>query len=315
MRADRLVAVLLLLQRRGRVTAAEVAAELEVSERTARRDLEALAMSGVPVYPSQGRGGGWRLVGGARTDLSGLRADEARALFLVAGPHAATAEVKTALRKLVRALPEPLRDQAEAASRALVVDPNGWDGARRSRPTPEHLDAVQAAVVDGVQVRLRYVARDGTPSERTVHPLGLVAKGAHWYLMAGTDAGPRTFRVDRVTAVDRTGEPAVRPDGFSLADEWARTIDRVDHLRSPLVARASADVEVLGHLRHTFGSRVAIGGTQPDGRVAVELRAQNARGLVAALAGFGGHVEVHEPAEVVDELVEVAREVLARYGR
>src|SRR5918996_4848972 len=131
MRADRLVAALLVLQARGRVTAAELAAELEVSVKTARRDLEALAIAGIPVYAQVGRGGGWSLLGGARTDLSGLTAEEVRALFLVAGPaSAATPEVKAALRKLVRALPEPFRDSAEAASTAVLVDPNGWD-----RPT------------------------------------------------------------------------------------------------------------------------------------------------------------------------------------
>src|SRR3954468_24516200 len=129
MRADRLVAILLMLQTRGQVTAAEVAQELEVSERTARRDLDALGMAGLPIYSLQGRNGGWRLAGGGRPDLSGLTAAEARALFLVAGPSSsATPQVKAALRKLVRALPEPLRPSAEAASTAVVVDPTGWDG-------------------------------------------------------------------------------------------------------------------------------------------------------------------------------------------
>ena len=141
-RADRLVAILLLLQARGQVTAAEVAAELEVSERTARRDLEALGMAGVPIYSVQGRNGGWRLAGGGRTDLSGLTEPEARALFLVAGPSSsATPEVKAALRKLVRALPESFRSQAEAASSAVVVDPVDWDqrqapDRRRRTSTP-----------------------------------------------------------------------------------------------------------------------------------------------------------------------------------
>src|SRR5580704_2914080 len=114
MRADRLVATLLLLQARGQVTAAEVAAELEVSERTARRDLDALGMAGLPIYSQQGRNGGWRLAGGGRTDLSGLTAGEARALFLLTGPAsvAASPQLKGALRKLVRALPEPLRSGA-----------------------------------------------------------------------------------------------------------------------------------------------------------------------------------------------------------
>ncbi|MET9842663.1 HTH domain-containing protein, partial [Streptomyces virginiae] len=105
MRADRLVATLLFLQERGRVTVPEVATELEVSERTARRDLEALAAAGIPVYSQRGRGGGWSLVGGARTNLTGLTADEIRALFLVTGPLSATPELRTTLRKLVRALP------------------------------------------------------------------------------------------------------------------------------------------------------------------------------------------------------------------
>ena len=116
MRADRLVATLLLMQARGRVTAAEVADELEVSVATARRDLEALSTAGIPVYPQPGRGGGWSLVGGARTDLTGLTASEAHALFLLLGSSSdRSAEATSALRKLVRALPATFRAEAEAA--------------------------------------------------------------------------------------------------------------------------------------------------------------------------------------------------------
>ena len=125
MRADRLVATLLFLQTRGRVTAAQVAAELEVSTRTARRDLEALSIAGIPVYSQPGRNGGWSLVGGARTDLTGLTAAEARTLFLVAGPSSAvTPEAKAALRKLIQALPETFRAEAEQAASAIVIDPD-----------------------------------------------------------------------------------------------------------------------------------------------------------------------------------------------
>ena len=144
MRADRLVATLLLLQARGRVTAADVAAELEVSHKTARRDLEALAMAGLPVYSQTGRGGGWQLLGGARTDLSGLTAGEARALFLVAGPSLAiTPEAKAALRKLVRALPETFRRDAEAAAAAVVLDPDRWGSI--PAPVSPHMEDLQRA--------------------------------------------------------------------------------------------------------------------------------------------------------------------------
>src|SRR5919106_6577495 len=139
MRADRLVAALLVLQARGRVTADEVAAELEVSVKTARRDLEALAVAGIPVYSQAGRNGGWSLIGGARTDLSGLPAEEARALFLLAGPSAAlTPEAKAALRKLVHALPETFRSTAEAAASAVVLDPARW--GEKAPTTPPFLE-------------------------------------------------------------------------------------------------------------------------------------------------------------------------------
>jgi predicted DNA-binding transcriptional regulator YafY len=315
MRADRLVAILLLLQQRGQVTAPEVAAELEVSERTARRDLEALGMAGVPVYSTRGRGGGWRLAGGGRTDLSGLTADEARALFLVAGPSAgATPEVRAALRKLVRALPEPLRARAEAASGAVIVDRSGWDRTPVGRPPPPHLDAVQRAVIDGEQVSLGYVARDGATSARVVHPLGLAAKGAHWYLIADTDAGMRTFRVDRIQDVVGTGEPVERPEGFDLAEAWAMVVDKVDQMRTPLVARALVVPELVDQLRMVLGTRLSVGGTTEDGRIEAELRGHRVESLAAELAGFGGYVEVLDPPELRVALGEVGRQLSKLYG-
>ena len=241
MRADRLVAILLLLQRREQVTAAEVAEELEVSERTARRDLEALGMAGIPVYPIRGRNGGWRLAGGGRTDLSGLNAEEARALFLVAGPQAQlTPEAKSALRKLVRALPEPLRERAEAASDAVVLDPTTWDRRDHGLPEPAHLTDVQRAVIDRQELRLGYQGRTGDPTDRIVQPLGVVAKGRTWYLVADTDAGRRTFRVDRITDLAPTGGVAVRPDGFDLAGAWEDVLERVDGIRLQVSAPPSS---------------------------------------------------------------------------
>ena len=318
MRADRLVAILLLLQARGQVTAAEVARELEVSERTARRDLDALGMAGLPIYSLQGRNGGWRLAGGGRTDLTGLTAAEARALFLVAGPSsAATPQVKAALRKLVRALPEPFRPHAEAATEAVVVDPRGWDQSRDpggGRPPPPFLDAVQRAVVEGEQVTLGYVARNREPSTRVVHPLGLAAKGWAWYLVADTDAGLRTFRVDRMTAVEPTGESVVRPDGFVLAEAWKLIAEEVDQRRMPSTARALSTPPALGWCRWMFGNRLRIGPSQPDGRVEVEVRGHSVRSLAADLASFAGYVEVVDPPELRAELARLGSALTAVYG-
>lgn len=315
MRADRLVAVLLLLQARGRVTAAEVAEELEVSERTARRDLDALGMAGLPVYSRQGRNGGWQLLGGGRTDLSGLTAAEARALFLVAGPSsAATPEVRAALRKLVRALPESFRDAAQAASGAIVVDPHGWDRTGPTRPPPPLLDAVQQAVVDGARLEIDYVARDRTPSRRIVHPLGVVAKGSNWYLVADTDAGLRTFRVDRLGGVERTGEAAIRPEGFDLAQTWSLISDEVDERRAPLRARALADPDIVWVCRSMLGTRVRIGPRAPDGRVSLELRGHGLRALAGEIAQLGAHLEVLDPPELREQLAAIGAELSATYG-
>lgn len=318
MRADRLVSILLMLQRRQQVTASEVADELEISERTARRDLDALAAAGVPVYSQQGRGGGWRLAGGGRIDLSGLSASEARALFLTAGSSSnATAELRSALRKVVRALPESMRDRAEAAASAVVVDPQAWDRTNAGPVRPPLLDDIESAVVDGECLRLGYLAPQGEATERVVHPLGLAAKSRWWYLLADTEAGLRTFRVDRVTSAVRTGGPVQRPEGFELSAEWARIVERVDEMRAPQRAHATASTDALVHLRHIFGTDLAVlgGETRSEARpINVEVRGSSIRGLAADLAGFGGMVEVTHPPELRETLEKLGQELVATYA-
>ena len=314
MRADRLVAILLMLQTKGHVTAAEVATELEISERTARRDLDALGVAGLPVYSMQGRNGGWRLAGGGRTDLSGLTSAETQALFLLAGPRATTPELRAALRKLVRALPEPFRERAEAASAAVVHDSASWSGARPERAAPVHLDAVQGAVIAGRRIVLGYVAREGPASVRTVHPLGLATKSGSWYLVADTDAGRRTFRVDRIQSVEVTDEPVVRPDGFELADAWKMITTEIEHVRTPIVVRALATPQAMPAVRYTFGTRLRIGMAVDDGRVEVEVRGHNEYSIAADLAGFGAMLEVLEPAGVRQRLVALAEELAVLYA-
>jgi predicted DNA-binding transcriptional regulator YafY len=313
-RADRLMAILLLLQQREQVTATEVARELEISERTARRDLDALAMAGVPVYSMQGRGGGWRLVGGARTDLSGLTAPEARALFLVAGPaSAATPTVKAALRKLVQALPEPFRAQAEAAASSLVRDSRQWGSSRVEHRPPPFLDELQDAVIRGVQVRLGYVDSRGAETGRTVHPLGIVAKGPSWYLVCGTEAGRRTFRVDRVSSVEPTGDPVHRPDGFDLADTWREIADEVDRRRTPVEAQARCVPDWIGNLRIAFGVRLEVGGAATDGRIEVVIRGHDEHTLAGELAGLAEWVDVTGPPGVRHHLAAIGTMLVERY--
>lgn len=315
MRADRLVAILLMLQRREQVTAKEVARELEVSERTARRDLEALSSAGIPAYSLPGRGGGWRLLGGARTDLSGLTASEARALFLVAGPAStATPGVKDALRKLVRALPEPFREQAEAAATSVVVDPRDWGSSQAEPRPPRFLDELQEAVIRGVQVRLGYVDRKGSETERTVHPLGIVAKRSTWYLLSNTTAGRRTFRIDRVSAVELTDDAVQHPEGFDLAESWREIADEVDRRRTPVQAQAMCAPDGLGLLRMVFGGRLEVGGSTPDGRIEIVVRGRNEYALAGELAWLTEWLEVTGPQGVRDHLASIGSALVARYS-
>ncbi|MBP2335913.1 putative DNA-binding transcriptional regulator YafY [Saccharothrix coeruleofusca] len=309
MRADRLVAALLLLQARGRVTAADLAVELEVSLATARRDLEALSAAGIPVYPQPGRGGGWSLVGGARTDLSGLSATEAQSLFLLVGPAAAgSAEARAALRKLVRALPPTFRADAEAAAGATVVDPARW--GERERHRPGVVDLLRTAVVRGRQVRLRY--RDGT-EERLVDPWGLVDKDDTWYLLAGTERGRRTFRVDRITSAELTERPAPRPDDFALAEAWRQVVGEVERLRSRTWATVLVETRFVPVLRDQFGRHCETG-EEVGERTRVRLGAPTPLDIARHLAGWGALIEVVEPPSVREELARIGAELTARYA-
>jgi predicted DNA-binding transcriptional regulator YafY len=317
MRADRLVAMLLVLQARGRVTATELAAELEVSVKTARRDLEALAIAGIPVYSQPGRNGGWQLIGGARTDLSGLTEAEAKTLFMVAGPAStATPEAKAALRKLVRALPETFRADAAAAANSMVLDPASWGTEVTKRPA--FLDGLRRAVVAGIQVRLGYADRTRTETSRVVHPLGLVEKGSTWYLVADTDSGLRTFRVNRVRSVELTTDKAVRPDDFDLAAVWQEIVDTVERKRARLQAVVRVDRRGYSPLREQFGPTTRIvadpAGDGDGDRIDVEVGAGSSWIIAQSLAGWADYLEVVSPPEVRDRLADIGRALVAQYA-
>ncbi|MFD1149427.1 helix-turn-helix transcriptional regulator [Saccharothrix hoggarensis] len=312
MRADRLVATLLLMQARGQVTAAEVAGELEVSVATARRDLEALSAAGVPVYSQPGRGGGWRLVGRARTDLSGLTASEAQALFLLVGPAAAgSPEVRAALRKLVRALPETFREGARAAADAVVVDVAGWGEVGRGRPAL--VEVLQGAVVGRRRVELVYEGRGRVRSERVVEPWGLVDKDEVWYLVAGTPGGERTFRVDRVVSARVTDEVFARPAEFDLSAAWERVVSEVERRRSRVSAVVSVEPRHVFVVRDQFGRHCEELG-EVGGRARLRLSAPSPLMIAQVLAGWGGLVEVVESDGVRAELARLGAELVARHG-
>jgi predicted DNA-binding transcriptional regulator YafY len=313
MRADRLIATLLLMQSRGRVTAVELATELEVSVATVRRDLEALSAAGIPVYPQPGRGGGWSLAGGARTDLSGLSATEAQALFLLVGPAAAVSdEAKAALRKLVRALPQAFRADAEAAASATLIDPTRW--GQRDRSRPEMVDQLQAAVIRQRKVRLTYTDSARLRSERLIAPWGLVDKDEIWYLIAGTEQGQRTFRVDRILEAEPTDQPFGRPDDFTLTSAWEQVVGEVEQRRSRTWATVLIDARFVPVLRDHFGRHCHADNQLGDGRALVRIAAPTPLDIARNLAGWGAMIEVIEPPTVQAELARIGAELAGQYG-
>lgn len=326
MRADRLVQLLLFLQRRPTVTAAEVAVELEISERTARRDLEALAMSGVPVYSSPGRGGGWRLIGGATTDLSGFTEAETRALFLLAaGAMGVDPTLRAALHKVIQAVPETFRPFAQVATSSVIVDPEGWGGTSQGPARPGHLDTVTAAVFGCRVLNLGYTNTAGLKSQRRVNPLGVVEKRGSWYLVATRHRSgplsdrrsgePRAYRIDRITAAVVSDDLADRPDGFDLAETWRSINESFAENTMAVTAWAWARPSWrYDRLRAIAGRRLIEHELDGEGRVRIELTGWTVDSLVGDLAALGATVEVESPPELMDKLASVGGELVNLYG-
>ncbi len=320
MRADRLVATLLMLQARETVTAREVADELEVSERTARRDLDALAVAGIPVYSIQGRGGGWRLIGGARTDLTGLQSAEARALLtMAAATGQATPEFASAMRKLTRALPEPVRTEAERAMAAVVSDGAAWGNRQASvldEPRrDEWIEPLQRAVIQRRSVTLGYDTPRKGRSQRRVDALGLITKQGVWYLLADTKAGRRSFRLDRMWSVELSDDVFEFPDDFDLEAEWEDITTGYIERSLRVTCEAIVDAWAIPVLR-ALGVETVVHEQQPDGRSRATLGAWNADVLAAEIAGVIAGVELLDPPrELTARLSEIGTMLVSRFGR
>lgn len=317
MRAERLIRTVLLLQSRGRITAAELAHELEVSVPTARRDLEALSAAGVPVYSQPGRNGGWSLVGGARTDLTGLTAAEAGAVFeQLARAEGGDPALTSALRKVLRALPEPFRAPAERVRAAVMVDAGGWGQEMSERP--EGLDTILDATARAVQVSFGYRNRAGEVSTVRVSPVGIVDKDGTWYLMAQRHDGERrTYRVDRMREVTALSEASRVPiSSGEPAEEWARVVEEVEAARSACAATIRLAEHHLWVIRRQFGARhvEVLSGPDSDGLVTARVRAQVPLDIARYLAGWGAQVELLESDAVRAELRRLATELSTAYG-
>lgn len=312
MRADRLIALLLLLQSRGQVTAATVAAELEVSLATARRDLEALLAAGVPVYAQPGRGGGWQLIGGARTNLSGLSAHESRAMFWLLGTAGLTSpETRVATMKLIRALPESMRNEAERLATSIHYDHATW--GERSHGFTEGLGLLRDSIVQRQVIRVFYTSRNGDQNMRELRPLGLVAKAGVWYLIADGEREPRSYRVERLSELHLTDKQFKPPHDFNLVAYWQTHAEEVEALRSKIVATLRVPKWIVPILQQQFG-RYCVVHDQHIEHAVVEVRAHLLTGLAEQLAGWGNRIDVISPVELHAELVRIGTELVSHHS-
>ena len=319
-RASRLLSLLLLLQTRGGMTAADLARELEVSVRTIHRDVEALGAAGIPVYAERGPHGGIRLIDGYRTRLTGMTTEEADALFLsgLPGPAAELGlgtVVASSRLKVLAALPVELRGRATRLLERFHLDAAGWF---RSGETVPLLALIAECVWEGTRVELDYDRGDRLVT-RLIDPLGLVLKAGTWYLVAGHEGQLRTYRISRVTDARPTDIHAVRPPGFDLATYWSESIAAYEReaprIEVTLRARRGASrwlEDVID--TPTLHAAVELPDAEPDAWRTIRLTMDWPREVAGRLLALGGAVEVLEPQELRAEISALALEAAARYA-
>lgn len=321
MRADRLLTILLLLQANRRVTAQKLAKRLEVSERTIYRDIEALSAAGVPVYAERGPGGGCTLLGEYRSGLTGLNEGDVRTLLLsgVPGPLADLGldkALEAALLKLLAALPSARRPEVERARQRLHLDAAAWN-APDVEETP-HLRTIQEAVWQDRKLRLSYRRKDWEVVERVVEPLGLVAKASIWYLVGRVDGQQRVYRVSRVQAVTLTEETFERPADFDLAAYWAEWLAGFRGALAIYPVTARFAPEAIPAIPHVFGEAAhalieQAGPPDREGRITLQLTFESGAVACSMLLGFGPLVEVLEPPELRQRVIQQAENIVAFY--
>ena len=322
MRADRLLSILLLLQTRGQMTAEALAREFEVSIRTIYRDVEALSATGVPIYADRGPTGGYRLLDGYRTRLTGLTGDEAGALFLAGLPGAAAdlglgGVLAAAQLKLLAALPTPLREQAGRIQDRFHLDAPGWYRDAEQAP---YLMEVARAVWEQRAIAVRY-RRAGSAGEvtRTLEPLGMVLKGGDWYLMAGVARQIRTYKIGRLLALETLDERFARPEDFDLAaswQTWARRFEENSYRAEATVRLGPRARELLPYLAAPAVNRAIAQLAAPpdaDGWITATIPIESHDHAIGDLLKLGAEVEVLAPPELRERMARTVETLARRY--
>lgn len=319
MRADRLISILLLLQIHRRLTSHELAERLEVSERTIHRDMEALSIAGIPVFSERGTGGGWSLIEGYRSNLTGLSEAEVQALFL-SRPAGLLNDLgldkasEAGMIKLQASLPLLHQREASVAQERIHIDLTGWNNTKESVPM---LPTLLEAVWHERKLAITYHRGECDAVERTLDPLGLVAKGSAWYLVAGIEDTIRSYRVSRVLSAEVLNEASERPAGFDLAAYWKQSaVEFKDKFpRYEVTLRVHPEFVPFLYLVGRFSRVEKIEEPDADGWRKAVIVFQVEEAAVQGVLSLGANVEILEPPELRTKIIEEAESIVAFYQR
>ncbi|MCM3239475.1 YafY family transcriptional regulator [Heyndrickxia oleronia] len=318
MRGDRLISILLLLQTHGQMTAKELSEKLEVSERTIYRDMEALSSTGIPVFAERGKNGGWSLLEGYRTNLTGLKEAEIRALFLSPsyqfledlGLHRTSEEARN---KLLASLPESYRKNAQDIWNRIHIDTSTWRERKEKMVT---FEVLKKAIWEENKLLIEYERADGITNERIVHPLGLVAKGSRWYFIAAKENHEiRNYRVSRIKAAMPINEKFKRPTDFDLAHYWkCSTKAFVENLPTYTVV-VEVTPSILPRLQFSdrFVQLIKMNNKNEKGWIPVELSFHTEEDAKGYILGFADQMKVIEPNELHHQILRMAEATVAFY--
>lgn len=310
---------MLLLQVNRRLTARAIAQRLEVSERTIHRDMEALSTAGIPVYAERGSSGGWSLIEEFRTNLTGLSKTEIQSLFLT-GPSRLLADLglekasDAALIKLLASLPSTNRSDAEYARQRIHIDITGWNRPEEAIPL---LQVVQEAIWKEHKLHFTYTRSGCDDIERLVEPLGLVAKGSVWYLVAAIEGEIRNYRVSRISSAEIKDEKFTRPEGFDLATCWEKSNAefKAQMPRYYATLRVAPDVVARMHIAGRFARVEKVGEAEEDGWIRVSMRFHMEWDASEYVLSFGPNVEVVEPESLKERVIKLAKSVIDFYDQ
>ncbi|MBO0996000.1 helix-turn-helix transcriptional regulator [Bacillus sp. SD088] len=317
MRADRLLNIMILLQNRGKMTARELATELEVSERTILRDMDALSHAGIPVISDRGKDGGWLLLDNFRTHLSGLNTGDIKSLFLFPsgellkdlGFNNQTLDTR---QKLFASIPETFQEEAQVSWERIHIDSGTW---RQTKESIHALKTVQQAVWESKKLTFEYEQANGERKERLVKPLGLVAKGNRWYLVASRNGELRNYRVSRIHTAKIENETFIRPANFNLAAYWEQSkIDFIEKLPE-FDVQVEIHQSIIKRINFTgkFVQCIKAENPNKDNWVPATLRFNDKQEAIEFILGFANKIKLISPKELSNEIVSAALSIIKFY--